>query len=479
MSTGRVGRVKRAGVYDRVSQDRRKGRSVAEQGEANRVACAEEDWQIIVEYEDNDRSASRHARKPRENWPLLLADLEAGRFDVLVLWESSRGDRELETWARMLSTCRRLGVLIHITNDERTYDVRRPRDWKDLAGAGVDSEYESEMTSQRIRRTTASQAAKGAPHGRVPYGYKRVYDPETGELVAQVIRDDQAERMREAARRVLAGETPHAIAEDFNTRGVPSPSPAGGPWWYGSVKRMLVNPIYIGKRTHHGNRHNAQWPPILDDLTHHQLIAKLTDPARKTARETAIRHLLSGLAKCGVCGGRTTVFTQGTTRKLAYTCAAKHCMSIHKKPAERTVERAVVKWLAQPDALALLTAGDDGDAVKAARTELAKLRSELEQLYAEREQGLSIAGLARLEAPLLAKIEDAERRARPRPVPAVLVDLARPDIAEVWPDVPFHAKREAIDLLVEIRVRRADPKAPRVFDPRRIRFRWKFGDELP
>ncbi len=35
----------------------------------------------------------------------------------------------------------------------------------------------------------AANAAKGKPHGLVPFGYRRNYDPDTGRLVAQVPTD--------------------------------------------------------------------------------------------------------------------------------------------------------------------------------------------------------------------------------------------------------------------------------------------------
>ena len=40
------------------------------------------------------RSASRFATRERKDWARLLADLAAGRFGVLMLWEASRGDRD-------------------------------------------------------------------------------------------------------------------------------------------------------------------------------------------------------------------------------------------------------------------------------------------------------------------------------------------------------------------------------------------------
>ena len=89
--------ITQAAIYARVSQDRLKtARSVAEQEAECRAACEAQGWPVAAVYRDSDRSASRFATKPREQWERLVADLADGRFGVLVLWEPSRGTRELD-----------------------------------------------------------------------------------------------------------------------------------------------------------------------------------------------------------------------------------------------------------------------------------------------------------------------------------------------------------------------------------------------
>src|SRR5262249_19147180 len=156
-------------------------------------------------------------------WPKLLADLGAGQLDVLVLWESSRGDRTPQSWMALLSRCQERGVRIRVTSHERTYDMRIARDWKALAEDGIDSAYESEKTSVRLRRAVAAGAAAGRPHGKVIYGYERVYDPTTRELVEQREHPTRGPIAREIITRAAKGEAIGAIVKDLNSRGVPSP----------------------------------------------------------------------------------------------------------------------------------------------------------------------------------------------------------------------------------------------------------------
>ena len=69
---------------------------------------------------------------------------------------------------------------------------------------------ESVVTSKRIQRRMRRMATEGLPHGKIPYGYRRVYDPKTRRLLRQ--EPDTAPVVREIARRLLAGEALGAVA---------------------------------------------------------------------------------------------------------------------------------------------------------------------------------------------------------------------------------------------------------------------------
>jgi DNA invertase Pin-like site-specific DNA recombinase len=80
---------------------------------------------------------------------------------------------------------------------------------------GAVARAESEHKSERIRRQREQVPAAGQYHGgHRSYGY-------TSDGVH--IHEDAAARIREAAARVLAGESVRSIAKDWNARGVPSP----------------------------------------------------------------------------------------------------------------------------------------------------------------------------------------------------------------------------------------------------------------
>jgi site-specific DNA recombinase len=446
----------RAAIYDRVSADKRRdARSVGEQEAANVAACDRYRWHVEEVFTDNDRSASRFARKTRPDWDRLIEKLAAGHFDVILLWEPSRGDRKPGEWMGFLDTCRELAVLIHITSHDRTYDVRKPRDWRTLAEDGVDSAYESEKVSERIRRGTRARAAEGRPHGKRLFGFQRVYDAATGQLIGQEIDPKQAAVIRSIADMVARGMPLTAIAVQFNQEGILSPR---GALWRGTqIKRLILNPAYIGYRTHLGEKVlSPEWfPPILDEHTYYVCASKLTDPARGEQRPSSIKHLLSGLAVCGVCGSKVRIFNN--RGRFGYTCkpdAPGGGPSFHVTRNERRVddyiESLVLLYLQGEKESAMMAAGDDDSAaeLKSILVEIESKRAYLEQFYVQAaEEKLSARAVAAIESAQLAEIEVLERRSRRvrfSPQIGHLVEAGPEQVPQRWTALDVVQRREVI-----------------------------------
>ncbi len=115
--TGATDRLNRVGrEYLRVSYDRSgRERSQDEQHDENVTAAESIGVTLGLPYrEAGSKSASRYARKTRDDFARLLADLGAGRFgaEVLVLWESSRGSRKVGEWVELIDLCEQQGVTI-------------------------------------------------------------------------------------------------------------------------------------------------------------------------------------------------------------------------------------------------------------------------------------------------------------------------------------------------------------------------------
>lgn len=193
----------------------------------------------------------------------------------------------------------------------------------------------SRDTSRRVKRMHIGLAEEGKPSGgRRAYGY----DKYRLEVVP-----DEAAVIRELARRRLAGEGWVSLVRDLNRRGIPAAS--GGRWSLSSIRSVLMNPHVAGIRTLRGEETaDGTWEPILDRGTWEQLRA-LAAVRRPPSR----RYLLSGIARCGLCGGG--LGGRPIKGVPVYRCANPDCLRITRRmaPLDEYVTGAVIGMLADLD----------------------------------------------------------------------------------------------------------------------------------
>jgi DNA invertase Pin-like site-specific DNA recombinase len=446
---------------------------------------------VVAEMEDPS-SASRYATKARKNWARVLELLP--EVDVVVLWEPSRGDRTLASWAGFLDACRQHKVKIHAVSHSTTYDLTNPRHYRSLAEDGVDSAYESDKISQRVRRGQASAALAGRPHGSKTYGYERRYDPATRAFVTQVEHTQQAPVVRDIVSAVARGETLTSISNRL-TRSVPAPH--GGPRWRLSTVRVIAtNPAYRGVRIYDGQEYPALWPALVEDAVwfEAQRVLGETDARNRKARRTSppggIRYLLSGSMKVmtSPCGNPLTGNADKPGRAAYYLCSFDACVSAPVRDCDEYLARLIVARMSRPDVRDLWVNQDEG--ARKAADELARLEAELEdaRMSFATPGGISPTAMAAKEQAMAPAIEDARLRARPSGLSLGALelmdtatlghDLVRP----AWDNLPLPTRREVISgLFDELVLGKSDRRVTRhttaeqrlEIAARRIHSRWR------
>lgn len=435
----------RAALYQRVST---KDQDHERQNTENREVAAREGW-AAAEYADKEsasRFAGRNGGEHREDWQRLLNDITSGGVDVLILWEPSRGDRQLAGWANLLGLCRRHGVLIHITSHRKTYDLSIAREWRNLAEDGIDSEFESEKISMRVLSGKADGRRAGRPQGSVAYGVHRVRDPEktrraflrdepdpvTGPVVARIIRE-------------VGRGTPYKdIADTLQADSVPTPSAAmgrqrqAGAWNQTTVTRIAGNPVYVGA----GVVTQAE-----SDAARARVAASARLNAGKGERPRIQRFRYSQVLTCAACGA----LIRGATRsgKDRYLCPAGH-VSILCSEADPWIDMAAIARLSQPDLIGLFRDTDTAAAAEA-RAEAAKCRRKIANATASyNADRIDLTTLEEITAVNRPKAEAAEKRARDAEMPAVLTGLPDEDREVVrarWESLTLSARKAALRVL--------------------------------
>lgn len=456
----------RALIYTRVSKDpKQRRRSVAEQEAECRAVCEREGWTIADVLSDNDRSASRYATRTRPAWEQVKHRIAAGGIDVLVTWEASRSGRDLDGFVELRKLCQDHGVKINYA--DHTLDLDTTNGSFEAGLHALLAEREASETRDRILRAVRSQAAAGRPHGRVLYGYRRTYDPQTGALVGQEPDPDEAAIVREIARRFLSGESLYAITDDLNARGV-----SGKTWSANRVKRCLTNPGYAGMRVYRGKiEGDANWPAILDRQTFDAIAARF-EPRRGRRGGHDVKHLLSGVARCGKCGEPMYVWTDGKGRgTYACTSSGGH-LTRNQRHLDAYVTAVILERLATVDFGDV--SAEHPEAVEA-REEAARLRQRLDDAAAEYSAGnLSASMLGKVENDLTTQIKAAEKRARAAVVPPNIGELAGPGIDERWDALSVEQRREVIRVLLDVTVMPSTrPRGSTGFDPDAVRLEWR------
>ena len=487
----------RAGRYQRASQDKKEqGKSVGDQGKLNLAEIGRYGWTCPAgaSFTDNDLSASRHATKERPDFEQLMDAIRAGKFDVLVVWEISRNQRDLAVFVQIRDLCTEVGMFFWLVGGV-LYDLRDKNDRMMLGFQAVQAEWLADSIRDNVKRGIDGAAADGRPHGKVTYGYRRIYDSRTRAFLRQeadteirtatatagtVSEYNHAGVVAEIFEKVTGGVPLITVEDGLNGRGIPSPE--GSTWRRGVIRKMAMNPAYIGKRVLRGEVvGDGQWDGLVDEETYWTAVRLLEDPSRTTTRAGRAVHLLSYVVRCAVCDGPLSmnkVERHGWSGRV-YSCLKKRHVAVTAEFLDEYVERAVVAWLSRPEVFADLAADATSDeAVAHARAEAQRLHAELEDWRKLAEAGeVTAISFARAERGLLAQIEQHEATAREAGIPPVLRGRLGEDAVAAWAELGAEVavKRDIVNTVAEIKLKPAGKGSRKPFGRHRLEWTWKFG----
>lgn len=355
-----------------------------------RDMCERLGWEVVGVYTDNNKSAWRHDRK-RPGWDAMLADIEANRADAIAVYHGDRLVRQPMDLEVLLQLARGKGVRLASPAGER--DLDSAEDQFVLSIEAAMARRESANISRRQKARFERDRLKGkvmaqGPGGR-RFGYRSdgvtLFPADRCELESR--REvTEADIIREAASRVLAGHAANRIEEDLRRRGWTTP--AGKRIQHGSLKRWLVNPRYAGLMP--DGETKAAWPAILEREEWERVRLLLEHRAAQYPRDpgSGVRWLLSGIAVCGRCG-RTLMIAHLKKNKqykrTVYGCDSREggCGKVWRSTRylDAYVSGAVIARLAHPLNPAGRLAQDDGSAAEWAVLE--RERAETDALLAD------------------------------------------------------------------------------------------------
>jgi len=279
--------VVRCAIYTRKSTD--EGLDQAFNSlDAQREACAayvasqcHEGWQLDPTLYDDGGYSGGNMERPA--FKRLLADVESGRIQVIVIYKVDRLTRALSDFARIVEVLDRNGAsFVSITQAFNTTTSMGRLTLNVLLSF---AQFEREVTGERIRDKIAASKKKGMwMGGPVPMGYD-LHDRKL------LINEAEADTIRFIFQRHVELRSLRELAADLKNKGIRSKLrtmqdgriTGGQPYAIGALGYLLRNVLYIGQIRHgdqiYEGEHEAIIPPELWE-ENQRLFCKLTNLSR-------------------------------------------------------------------------------------------------------------------------------------------------------------------------------------------------------
>lgn len=451
---------RRAGVYVRISSDptgRRLG--VTRQLEACREKAAVLGWEVVGVYEDNDVSAS--TGDPRPRYEAMLADLESGRLDAVIVWDLDRLTRRPIEIEHFIDLADRRGVALASVGGDVDLSTDNGRLFARIKGAVARSEVERK--SARQKAAGEQRRAAGLQHvGRRAFGHSKD---------GKGLVEEEAAWVRKGVAALLAGESVAQVTRDFNTAGLTTT--AGGQWNTTELRRMLRNPRHAALLTHRGTVIGpGSWPAIITVEDHRALCSILDDPSRHAARPPSGSALLVGVATCGRCGAPVYSCRSGNRPRYYYCSSSRH-LTRAADPIDAFVTDVLLERLTRAPVEDLVDPVDP-EVLAALRVEEDTLRARLDgaaDAYAE--GSVDELQLRRISNRLRARLDEIAQEVAQASRRHDLTDLlGAPDLATAWADTPQDGRRRVLAALAEVTLLPPGRGARRL-DPGTVRVAWR------
>ena len=279
------------------------------------------DLTLVEEFVDEGHSAFSSAHK-RPGFTNMIAKCRKGGIDIILVHKLDRFSRNREESILFKSLLRKHGVTVKSTTED--FDSDTPQGFLLEGMIEVINQFYSMNLGTEVMKGLKENAERGFYNGgTAPYAYRKHRVSEVpGRKQCKLVLgpDNEIANVQDIFRlSVQEGLGARRIASHMNKKGIPSPT--GSKWHISTVYNILSNPVYMGdtvwnqKLDRKTPKPRDEW--IVTENTHPPIIDRDTfENRKKTAKKRIIskhdrtknvhrpvKHLLSGIIKCGSCGG--------------------------------------------------------------------------------------------------------------------------------------------------------------------------------
>lgn len=243
-----------------------------------------EGWVALdKEYNDGGFTGANLERPALEE---LLADVKAGKVDVIVCYKIDRLTRSLMDFSKLVDVFDEHGVsFVSVTQHFNTKDSMGRLTLNILLSF---AQFEREVITERVRDKVAASRKKGLFMGGTP---PLGYDAVNKALIANA---KEAEVVKRIFERFTATQSQVAVAKELNDDGIQTKSwtTQNGKLHMGqdfsavAIRKILTNVTYLGKAKHKDKVYNAEHEPLVSQDLFNKVQAILAEPKRKRANRS-------------------------------------------------------------------------------------------------------------------------------------------------------------------------------------------------
>jgi DNA invertase Pin-like site-specific DNA recombinase len=365
----REGRLTRCAVYTRKSTDEGLDKAFNSL-DAQREACAayvmsqqHEGWALLPDlYDDGGFSGGSMDRPALQQ---LIADVKAGKVDIVVVYKIDRLTRSLADFAKIvdvLDTAK--ASFVSVTQAFSTTTSMGRLTLNVLLSF---AQFEREVGAERIRDKVAASKAKGMwMGGGVPLGYE-VKDRKL------VVVPEEAATVRHIMEGYLEAESIRSLVAELHDEGVVTKlrtsrsgnTRGGNPFQRGSLTWLLKNRIYVGEVVHKEKVYPGEHEAIVSRELFDAVQTKLADRASYGSAGGPYRRVavLAGMIRDERERPMSPVHTRNHGRRYTYYAsnmnddAGAPALRLPAGELETAVRTAIANWIENPANLAPLVSG--------------------------------------------------------------------------------------------------------------------------
>ena len=387
-------------IYTRYSTSNQTKNSTETQVNACIEYCKRNNIEVEFIFSDEETTGTNTQRQQYQN---LLKVAENKLIDCVVLYDVTRGSRDVVDWFNFRKEMKALDIQV-LSVTEQIGDILNPDNFlTELIHIGI-----GQHTVLQSRQKSIDAKYNKAKHGAFLGGFAPLgYD-----IVNQqyVINEKEAEVVKRIFELYNLGYTYDQILTDIQKYGVLGKR--GKPISKSTLNGLLQNQRYIGRYAwmENINREMHRWvgkkndnavviedaiPAIIDKETFYKAQERIKNRQVRASHNAKREYLLSNKLFCGECGqlmrGSTVKNGKGQGFTISYICKGKRDLkncdmhNISAYAVEDTVKEAVKGWIMKINANKILEKITD-EAQKTVKIDTAPLEKELSETVIKKQR---------------------------------------------------------------------------------------------